>query len=290
MNPNAILTYGQILPLSQNRHPIPRHPASCQHPERTPTRHSSTLARSASTSRSNREDDAGDQDATADAVAALNLLLEARMRRRLLTVVDATNARAARQPLVAAAKRHGMPVIALMVATPAAMCTERQRPRPANRTVPDDTVRQQHTAMVRSHPTLLAEGFNEIVFSDMLHQLLPYLERLSGTRRADLGLDDEDGLGDLLVVRRVFGEEILPLWQWKPGSDLAGGDRVAEIRLGQQYLLTRQWFDRQYTALGRTLGDIAEEAGVSQATLIRRAAHWGIPRRPPPESPDALGA
>ncbi|MFF7365417.1 AAA family ATPase [Streptomyces sp. NPDC008125] len=182
-------------------------------------------------------DDAGDQDASGDAVAALHLLLEARMRRRLLTVVDATNVtRAAREPLVAAAKRHGMPAIAVMVATPATVCTDRQRPRPANRTVPDDTVRHQHTAMVRSHPTLLSEGFNEIVFSDMLHQLLPYLERLSGTRQADLGLDDGDGLGDLLLVRRVFGEEILPLWQWKPGSDIASGDRVAEIRLGQQYL------------------------------------------------------
>ncbi|MGW2841832.1 AAA family ATPase [Streptomyces sp. NPDC001493] len=182
-------------------------------------------------------DDAGDQDATGDAVAALHLLLEARMRRRLFTVVDATNvSRATREPLVAAAKRHGMPAIAVMVATPATVCTDRQRPRPANRTVPDDTVRQQHTAMVRSHPTLLAEGFNEVVFADSLHRLLPYLEHLSGTRQADLGLDGGDGLGDLNLVRRIFGAEILPLWQWKPGSDIADGDRVAEIRLGQQYL------------------------------------------------------
>ncbi|MDX3587581.1 AAA family ATPase [Streptomyces europaeiscabiei] len=36
-------------------------------------------------------DDAGDQDATGDAVDALHLLLEARMRRRLFTVVDATS-------------------------------------------------------------------------------------------------------------------------------------------------------------------------------------------------------
>jgi hypothetical protein len=58
--------------------------------------------------------------------------------------------------------------------------------------------------------------------------------RLSEAVQADLGLDGGDGLGDL--VSRVFGEEILPLWQWKPGSNVAGGDRVAEIRLGQQYL------------------------------------------------------
>ncbi|WP_331719851.1 AAA family ATPase (plasmid) [Streptomyces sp. NBC_00466] len=36
-------------------------------------------------------DDAGDQGATGGAVAALHLLLEARMRRRLFTVIDATS-------------------------------------------------------------------------------------------------------------------------------------------------------------------------------------------------------
>ncbi|MFD5098296.1 AAA family ATPase [Streptomyces albidochromogenes] len=182
-------------------------------------------------------DDAGDQDATGDAVAALHLLLEARMRRRLFTVVDATNVTAAaREPLVAAAKRHDMLPIAVMVATPGSVCIERQGPRPANRTVPEEVVIQQRQDMVYSCKKLKSEGFPEIVFSDSLYRLLPYLERLSETRQADLGLDGSDGLGDLNLVRRRFGEEVLPLWQWKPGSNVAGGDRVAEIRLGQQYL------------------------------------------------------
>ncbi|WP_319267509.1 ATP/GTP-binding protein [Streptomyces europaeiscabiei] len=142
---------------------------------------------------------------------------------------------AAREPLVAAAKRHNMLPIAVMVATPGTVCVERQGPRPANRTVPEDTVIQQRKDMVDSHRTLKAEGFPEIVFSDSLYRLLPYLERLSEAWTADLGLDG-DGLGDLLLVRRVFGEEIVSLWRWKPGSNVAGGDRVGEIRLGQQYL------------------------------------------------------
>ncbi|MEU7384175.1 MULTISPECIES: ATP-binding protein [unclassified Streptomyces] len=182
-------------------------------------------------------DDAGDQDATGDAVAALHLLLEARMRRRRFTIVDATNVtEAARRPLVAAAKRHNMLPIAVMVATPGSVCIERQGPRPANRTVPDATVIKQRKDMVDSHRTLKAEGFAEIVFVDSLYRLLPFLERLSQARQADLGLDGGDGLGDLNLVARMFGEAILPLWQWKPGSNVAGGDRVAEIRLGQQYL------------------------------------------------------
>ncbi|MFF5475418.1 AAA family ATPase [Streptomyces achromogenes] len=182
-------------------------------------------------------DDAGDQDATGDAVAALHLLLEARMRRRLFTVIDATNVtQAAREPLIAAALRHNMLPIAVLVATPGSVCIERQGPRPANRTVPEATVRQQRQDMVDSHPTLQDEGFAEVVFSDDLDRLLPFLERLSTARQADLGLDGGDGLGGLLLVRRVFGPEILPLWQWKPGSTLAGGDRVAQIRLGAQHL------------------------------------------------------
>ncbi|MEU2179854.1 ATP-binding protein [Streptomyces thermolilacinus] len=237
MNPNTLFPNGQVLPAGQHRHPI-SHPALLGHPERTPTRHASTPARSASTHRSNREDDAGDQDATGDAVAALHLLLEARMRRRLFTVIDATNVtEAARRPLVAAAKRHDMLPIALMVATPGMVCVGRQGARPANRRVPEEVVIRQRKDMVDSHHRgLKSEGFIEVAYSESLYQLLPYLERLSETRQADLGLDGGEGLGELNLVRRTFGDEILPLWQWKPGSNVAGGDRVAEIRLGQQYL------------------------------------------------------
>jgi predicted kinase len=183
-------------------------------------------------------DDAGCQEATGDAVDVLHLVLERRMARRVFTVVDATNvSRESRQPLVAAAKRHNMPAIAVIVATPADVCVARQGPRPANRTVPEDTVRAQHQVMVHSHQSLRAEGFNEILFADSLYRLEPLLQRLSQAREAELGRDGSTGLGDLLLVRRFFGPEILPLWRWKPGSDLVTGrDRVAEIRLGQQYL------------------------------------------------------
>ncbi|MGW3341630.1 hypothetical protein ACWDCL_29635 [Streptomyces sp. NPDC001009] len=44
------------------------------------------------------------------------------------------------------------------------------------------------------------------------------------------------GVGDLLLPRRMFGLEILPLWRWKAGSGIADSDRVAEARLGQMHL------------------------------------------------------
>src|SRR5690606_22901401 len=138
--------------------------------------------------------DARDQDATGDAVAALHLLLEASMRRRLFTAVDATNVtRSVSEPLIAAAHRNDMLPIAHMVATPGGVCIERHGPLLATRTVPVDVVEKQHQAMVASHRTLKAEGFSEIVFSDSLFRLLPFLERLSETRQADLGLDGSAG-------------------------------------------------------------------------------------------------
>jgi hypothetical protein len=92
--------------------------------------------------------------------------------------------------------------------------------------------------MVHSHQRLAAEGFNTVVFADALDRLEPFLNRLSQVREADLGRDGNEGLGDLLLVRRFFGPEILPLWRWRPDSDLVTGrDRVAELRLGRQLLI-----------------------------------------------------
>lgn len=182
-------------------------------------------------------DDPGDQGATGDAADVLKLILERRMARHLNTVVDATNCeKSIRVELVMAAKRHSMPTVAVVLATPLDLCVERQGSRPDNRRVPEDVVRAQHQAAAHSHQRLAAEGFNTVVFADALFRLEPYLKRLSGARNADLGLDGGDGLGDLLLVRRVFGEEILPLWRWLPGLDLAAGEGIAEIRLGQQHL------------------------------------------------------
>ncbi|MEU3620085.1 ATP-binding protein [Streptomyces sp. NPDC006872] len=181
-------------------------------------------------------DDCGAQEATADAVDAMHLIVDRRMARRLNTVVDATSVYAKdRAPLVDAAKRHGMPVIAVLVSTPLPVCIERQQTRPANRSVPDDTVTAQHQAMLHSHPNLRAEGFNEVVFSDQLHRLEPLLRRASHAQRTEQGRDGDDSLGDL--VRCYFGSEVMPLWRWRDGSQLAGGDRVGEIRLGPDRLV-----------------------------------------------------
>ncbi|MDQ0904660.1 putative kinase [Streptomyces canus] len=186
-------------------------------------------------------DDAGSQEATADAVFALHAVLESRLARRKMTVVDATNSeKAVRANLIATARRHGVPTVALVIPTPASVCVERQEGRPANRSVPAPVVLAQHAAIVDAFAGLPGEGFDHIVVAENVYRLQPLLQRLSDARRADLGWDGGPGLGDLLLVRRYFGPEILPMWRWRDGSQLAGGDRVAEIRLGADRIILAQ--------------------------------------------------
>ncbi|MGW3060638.1 AAA family ATPase [Streptomyces goshikiensis] len=183
-------------------------------------------------------DRAGDQVATKAAVTVMHAALKARMARRLTTVISDTNTDArVRKGLIDAARAHGVPVVALLVATPADVCVWRQAVRDADRAVPEDVVRRQHTEAVAAFPGLRAEGFDHVVFGDSIHRLEPLLQRASDTRRADLGWDGHDGLGDLLLVRRFFGADVLPLWRWREGSPLAAGDRVGEIRLGPDRLV-----------------------------------------------------
>ncbi|WP_331760775.1 ATP-binding protein [Streptomyces sp. NBC_01238] len=186
-------------------------------------------------------DDAGCQEATDDAVFALQAVLEARLARRKMTVVDATNCeKSVRTNLIATARRHGVPTVALLVPTPASVCIERQEGRPANRRVPEPVVLAQHAAMVAAFSGLPGEGFDHVVVAENLYRLEELLQRVSDARRADLGWDGSEGLGDLLLVRRYFGPEILPMWRWRDGSQLADGDRVAEIRLGADRIVLAQ--------------------------------------------------
>ncbi|WP_369384080.1 AAA family ATPase [Streptomyces sp. cg36] len=183
-------------------------------------------------------DQAGDQSATVAAAAVMYAALTARMARRLTTVISDTNTDArVRRGLIDAARAHDVPVVALLVATPADVCVRRQASRSPGRAVPEDVVRRQHADSVAALPDLRGEGFDHVVFADSLHRLEPLLKRASDTRRRDMGWDDGPGLGSLLLVRRVFGPDVLSLWTWRDGSDLAGGDRVGEIRLGTDRLV-----------------------------------------------------
>lgn len=111
----------------------------------------------------------GDENDIAATPAAFRVLYSiARERLKLghLVVVDATSVRpASRKPLVALARKHRRPCVAIAFDLPLELCLERNRSR-AGRTVPDGVIHRQHDQMVRSQAGLDIEGFDRVYVFD----------------------------------------------------------------------------------------------------------------------------
>jgi predicted kinase len=107
-------------------------------------------------------DDPTDQDATREAFAILHAIARARLRRGLLTVVDATNLLAAsRRPLLELAVRHGRPMVAVVFDVPLTELLARNARR--ERVVPDAIVRRHHAQKREALVALPGEGYLAIV-------------------------------------------------------------------------------------------------------------------------------
>jgi protein phosphatase len=107
-------------------------------------------------------DDPNDQSATEAAFELLHTALGLRLARRRLTVVDATNVeRWARAGLLAIARRHHRPAVAIAFALPVAVCLERNAAR-QDRRLPPASIRRQHRLMTASLDTLAEEGFSPV--------------------------------------------------------------------------------------------------------------------------------
>lgn len=108
-------------------------------------------------------DDPRDQAATEDAFELLHAALARRLARGRLTVVDATNVEAwSRERLLAEARRHQRPAIAIVFDLPLAICLERAAARTSH-PVPAAVIRRHHARMRSSLAGLGAEGFEEVV-------------------------------------------------------------------------------------------------------------------------------
>jgi protein phosphatase len=104
-------------------------------------------------------DDPAAQGATDDAFDLLHRILAMRLRRGRLTVVDATNVEEwARAELIAVARRHRRPSVAIVLDLPLAVALERNAIRSAPRP-PPAAVRRQHRWLRDSISTLADEGF-----------------------------------------------------------------------------------------------------------------------------------
>jgi protein phosphatase len=107
-------------------------------------------------------DDENDQSATPDAFDALYYLLDKRLARGNLTVVDATNVRAEdRKRLVAHARKHHCFAIAIVVNTAESVCLERNKTRP-DRAFGPHVIRRQIADLRRGLRGLEREGFRYV--------------------------------------------------------------------------------------------------------------------------------
>jgi len=107
-------------------------------------------------------DDAHAQGATDDAFDLLHRLLAMRLRRGRRTVVDATNVEAwARAELLAVARRHRRPAVAILLDLPLEVALERNAARPLPHP-PPAAVRRQHRWMRDTLDELPHEGFAAI--------------------------------------------------------------------------------------------------------------------------------
>ena len=193
-------------------------------------------------------DCAGDQEATDDAVAVLDAVLHARLRRHRTCVIDATNlgdmgapgtgpaeraalaaatGRQVRTRLVAAAHRHNLPAVAVVTTTPLEECLRRNATRPGERRVPEEIVRAQHAALLAARPDLASEGFDQVHNADGLDLLRLVMERSAAA-----------GLDPLADVRAVFGNDLAAVFAFDPNSTTSEGHFAIA---GRQ--LTVRWSD-----------------------------------------------
>lgn len=112
-------------------------------------------------------DDPNDQAASAEAFQLLALLLNGRLRRRLLSVVDATNLRAdSRRRWLRLARRYAVPAVAIVFDMPLEAYLAFNVARPGRR-VDDAVVGEQYERFRRALEVLPDEGYDAIhVFRD----------------------------------------------------------------------------------------------------------------------------
>ncbi len=107
-------------------------------------------------------DDETDQSATKDAFDVLHYLVGTRLRRGLLTVVDATNVqRDARAGLIALARSHDVLVDAIVLDVPESTAIERNLARP-DRAFGSQVISRQRRDLKRSIGRLRKEGFRRV--------------------------------------------------------------------------------------------------------------------------------
>ncbi|GHF39524.1 hypothetical protein GCM10010359_47930 [Streptomyces morookaense] len=109
-------------------------------------------------------DDADDQSANAAAFEVLHCIVDKRLARGRLTVVDATNVRPeSRKELLRLAREHDVPPVAVVLDVPEHVCAERNAARPGRVAPPRQALQRHLSELRRSLGRLESEGFRHRV-------------------------------------------------------------------------------------------------------------------------------
>ncbi len=150
-----------------------------------------------------------DLDASVDAFRVLDLVVEARVRRGLTTVVDTLGLETERRTAyLALARQHGLPAVVVAFDTPAALCRARNRAR--DRPVPAPVLTQQLRSLATLLPGLADEGWDHV-------------EVLTGEPEPTVAADPapDAGVADRTGPRVVLQVSRFP-WGEDPGAWLRG--------------------------------------------------------------------
>jgi F420-dependent oxidoreductase-like protein len=209
----------------------------------------------------------GDQAASVDAFAVLELIVAARIRRRLTTVVDTLGLDAGRrQAWRDLAARAGVECVAVTFDTPAAECRRRNAAR--RKRVPAAVLTGQLSRLDRLRPTLGTEGFDRVIPAEPVRVVPPVI---AAAARAQGPADrpDPSALPSDAVDRRLrFGLQLSSFEA--PGGTAELGSRLRDVAAaaedaGFDALWTMDHL-RQIPQLGRPW-EVMPEASVTLATL-----------------------
>ena len=145
-------------------------------------------------------DDANSQEATQDAFELLRYMLEKRLERRRLTVIDATNVQhTSRQSLLAIARRYHCLPVAVVLDLPEKTCHERNLERP-DRDFGVHVVRRHRKDLKRSLKHLKREGFRKIIKLTSIEEIDAFT-----LERAPLWNDRRELTGPFDIIGDVHG-------------------------------------------------------------------------------------
>lgn len=174
-------------------------------------------------------DNETDQSATPEAFALLHCLVEQRLKKYRLTVVDATNVKKeARQSLLDLARKYHLFATAIVLDLPERVSVERNMLRP-DRNFPVHVVRNQRTQLRNSLVTLQQEGFRQIRqlhAVEQVDELVIQRQKLWSDRRDDAG--PFDIIGDVHGCFRELKALLLALgYELEEGLSPAGEPRYS---------------------------------------------------------------